>query len=59
MSTPDKELTASSYLMNLSYINLLIETGLGLPEEKVLTLKNEAYRLRTLIDVLESELLSE
>ena len=59
MSVPDKKLTNYSYHLNLTIINLMIAMEPGMPEEKVCKLKNEASRLITLIEVLESELLSE
>ncbi len=59
MSVPDKLLTRKSYLMNVVFINQLLASDNSLPEEKVNRLNKELFRLQTLIDAIDADMLTE
>ena len=59
MSVPDKVLTRKSYLMNVVFINQLLASDNSLPEEKVNRLNKELFRLQTLIDAIDADMLTE
>lgn len=59
MSVPDKLLTRKSYLMNVVFINQLLASDNTLPEEKVNRLNKELFRLQTLIDAIDADILTE
>ncbi len=59
MSVPDKMLTRTSYLRNLTFINQCLQSDNTLTPEKTAKLQTEAARLQVLLDVLDAELLSE
>ena len=57
MSVPDKMLTRTSYLRNLTFINQCLQSDNTLTPEKTAKLQTEAARLQVLLDVLDAELL--
>ena len=59
MSVPDKLLTRKSYLMNVVFINQLLASDNTLPVEKVTRLNKELFRLQTLIDAIDADMLTE
>jgi hypothetical protein len=59
MSVPDKLLTRKSYLMNVVFINQLLASDNTLPEEKVNRMNKELFRLQTLIDAIDADMLTE
>jgi len=59
MSVPDKLLTRKSYLMNVVFINQLLASDNTLPEEKVNRMNKELFRLQTLIDAIDADILTE
>lgn len=59
MSVPDKLLTRKSYLMNVVFTNQLLASDNTLPEEKVNRLNKELFRLQTLIDAIDADILTE
>ena len=59
MSVPDKLLTRKSYLMNVVFINQLLASDNSLPEDKVTRMNKELFRLQTLIDAIDADMLTE
>ncbi len=59
MSVPDKVLTRKSYLMNVVFINQLLASDNSLQEEKVTRLNKDLFRLQTLIDAIDADMLTE
>ncbi len=59
MSVPDKLLTRKSYLMNVVFINQLLASDNTMPEEKVARMQKELFRLQTLIDAIDADILTE
>lgn len=45
--------------MNVVFINQLLAADSTLPEEKIVQLKKELFRLQTLIDAIDADILTE